>query len=187
MVKEIPLTLGMNAIVDDEDYEFLMQWNWYAMQAGRGAYKKYYAARGSRKKNLRMHQALCPAPEGMETDHINGNSLDNRRCNLRICTHRQNIWNRKAVRGSASRYKGVDWYAASGNWRAYIKLDGKQKHLGCYKSEDDAARAYNKAALQYHGEFAHLNPVEGDPEPRITHPYQYKWHKSKQESYDQLS
>lgn len=185
--REIPLTSGYKAIVDAEDYDFLMQWNWYA-RAARG---HVYATRskhvqlepGKRKQvAIQMHQMLMPPPVGFVVDHINGNSLDNRKSNLRICKQKQNVWNRKSVKGSASKYKGVDWYAASGSWRAYIKIDGKQKHLGCYKNEDDAARAYNKAAIEYHGEYARLNPVEGEAAPRLIHPTQHAWHQRKQEA-----
>lgn len=173
MVREIPLTQGKVALVDDEDYAFLMQWKWY--------YNCGYAKRGARGR-ITMHGTIMPSPDGTAPDHRNGNGIDNRRDNLRPATPQQNMWNRKAVTGSKSKYKGVDWYAASGTWRAYIKINGKQKHLGCYREEQDAARAYNIAAKKYHGEFARLNPVEGEPAPRVTHPYQHEWHKRKSET-----
>lgn len=176
-VKAIPLTKGKYTIVDAEDYHHLMQWEWQ--------YRDGYAKRGVRGLGaISMHGVILTASNGLLPDHKNGDGLDNRRENLRPATQQQNMWNRKAVTGSKSKYKGVDWYAASGSWRAYIKVNGKQKHLGCYQNEDDAARAYNKAAIEYHGEFARLNPIDGDPAPRLIHPYQHKWHQRKQVDND---
>lgn len=172
-VKAIPLSRMKYALVDASDYDFLMEWTWQ--------YSEGYAKRSvygdSPRRVIAMHGAILGTPDGLEPDHINGNRIDNRRRNLRPATHQQNMWNRKAVTGSSSTHKGVDWYAASGSWRAYIKIDGKQKHLGCYAHEDDAARAYNKAAIALHGAFARLNLVEGDPAPRIIHPYMGKQRK----------
>lgn len=185
LYREIQLSGGGVALVDSSDYEFLTQWKWFYLNktyAGRTKHIEMVDGKPKR-MTVKMHNVLMPPPEGYEVDHINGNGLDNRKENLRIVRHQQNMWNRKAVTGSKSKYKGVDWYAASGSWRAYIKIDGKQKHLGCYKQEDDAARAYNKAALALHGQYARLNPVAGDPAPRITHPTQHEWHQRRQETH----
>ena len=164
MVKEIPLTKEHVALVDDDDYVFLIQWDWYAkISSG----NKLYAARSVNNKLkkgvITMHSVILPAPDGMEPDHINGNGLDNRRRNLRPATHQQNMWNRKPVSGSSSLFKGVSWHGPGQYWKAYIKINDKQQHLGCFWSEEDAARAYNKAARELHGEFAKLNFVEDGP------------------------
>lgn len=174
-IRAIPLTKGLYTLVDESDYDYLMQWNWYA-RSGDGF---IYASRTDYKtKNIiNIHSVLCPSADNKEPDHIDGSGLNNRRNNLRPATHQQNMWNRKSVTGSSSKYKGVDWYAASGSWRAYIKIDGKQKHLGCYRNEDDAARAYNEAAKELHNQFAKLNPVEGKASPRIVHPNKGKQRK----------
>lgn len=164
MVKKIPLTRGYFAIVDDDDYDFLMQWKW--------SYRDGYAKRsehvslgnGLRKQvPIPMHGVILLASDGLVPDHKNGNGLDNRKDNLRPATQQQNMWNRKPVTGSTSKYKGVSWRAKSSYWIANIKINDKQKHLGCFANEDDAARAYNDAAKELHGEFAKLNPVEDGP------------------------
>lgn len=188
--EEIPLTQGMVALVDQADYEFLMQWNWHARKGD--AFDKYYATRavhipaGDKKRkqtSIQMHNVIMPPPEGMEIDHINSNSLDNRRCNLRACTHLQNRWNSRPQHGSSSKYKGVSFQKATNYYKAYIIVRGIYKHLGCYPDENDAARAYNRAARVEHGEYAKLNPVEDGPIDRLKHPVQYRFHKAKEINY----
>ncbi|MBW8041782.1 MAG: Fis family transcriptional regulator [Planctomycetes bacterium] len=119
-----------------------------------------------------MHRMLINVPEGYVIDHINGLSLDNRKANLRPATIAQNAWNSKK-RNPRSGYKGV-WFAKEkGLWRAAIVCNRKRIHLGYYKNKTDAAKAYDKAAKKYHGEFAVLNfpPFSGrdfsynDPNP----------------------
>lgn len=186
ITREIPLTKGKVTIVDAGDYEFLSQWNWFSLNDYYAARTKYIGMFNGKPKRItiKMHQVLMNAPEGFEIDHINGDGLDNRRSNLRICTHQQNIWNRRAQKGSTSKYKGVSFQASTQYWKAYISIDGgKQKHLGCYLNEEGAARAYNKAAKKYHGEFARLNSVEGEPPSSLKHPVQYKYHDSRKVDY----
>ena len=156
MAKEIQLTKGAVAVVDDADYEDLMRYRWCLNAQG-------YAVRGYRrdgvKHQVRMHRAVVgPACDGFEVDHINGNKLDNRRSNLRIATRSQNAVN-IPVAPHSSIYRGVRMAKGRGMWTARICVNRKQIHLGQYKTEIEAARAYNDAAIQYFGDFARLNNV----------------------------
>lgn len=150
-MQQIPLTKGEFAIVDDEDYEFLSQFKW--------CYSHGYAQRRVNNKNVYMHRFLA-GEHGKIVDHINRNKLDNRRSNLRVCTQSENNMNRitNAVR-EVAKYKGAHWNKRANKWMACIKSNGKQIHLGYFKSEEDAANAYNYAALKYFGEYARLNVV----------------------------
>lgn len=157
----IQLTKGKWTIVDAEDYAELIKFKWH--------YREGYAKRAINRKGDRraiaMHNQIMNTPKGFEVDHINGDGLDNRKCNLRVCKHQQNTWNRKSVTGSSSKYKGVSWQAATGYWKVNIKIDEKQMHIGCFWDEEDAARAYNRVAKGLHKEFAKLNPVEDGESP----------------------
>ena len=141
MSKIIPLTQGKFAIVDDADYEWLNQWKWYAWQHGR----TYYARRGRRL----MHQLIIGVSPGLETHHVNGDGLDNRRANLQHCTHTENCWNSRKEPNCSSRYKGVDWNQSHGKWRARIRRNGKREHLGYFDYELEAALAYASRAKHF--------------------------------------
>jgi len=99
------------------------------------------------------------AVPGLEVDHINGNTLDCRRLNLRLCTHKQNLANQKKQSGRSSQFKGVSFSKSRGKWEAYIKTDGKKKHLGRFDTEEAAAYAYDLEAFRLFGWFAKLNGV----------------------------
>ena len=150
-MKHIELSQGKKAIVDDAQYEFLVQWKW--------SYSEGYAMRRKNKKpngkNIKMHRVIIGAPDGKLVDHINGNTLDNRKENLRLCDARQNTINRKP-RGK-SKYKGVYYRKDCKKWAAGMKIKGKPLHLGIFDKEKDAARAYNKEAKKRYGAFAVLN------------------------------
>jgi hypothetical protein len=161
MAKEIQLTQGKVAIVDDEDYEYLNQWKWYANKL----MGKFYAVRNNRinKKHvgsLIMHRILMKTPKDLIVDHINGNTLDNRKCNLRNCTYSQNSQNQKISIKNTSGYKGVYYQKRDNNWRVIIKCNNIRIHIGIFECIIDAAKAYNAAALKYHGEFANLNKID---------------------------
>lgn len=138
-------------LVSDKDYLFILKYKWHL------SYYGYAACRESEfSPMIYMHRLIMEAPTGMDVDHKNGNTLDNRRSNLRICTRQENLRNRHKIRGF-SKFKGVRWHKQNRNWRAGIKVDSKDIHIGCFKSEILAAKAYNKAAKKYFGEYARLN------------------------------
>jgi hypothetical protein len=155
-MREIELTQGKRAIVDDEDYEWLSHFKWhvsnnYAVRHNSELYK----ATGKRRL-LPMHRVLLNPPANMYVDHINGDKLDNRKSNLRVCTKRQN--NINVNRKDNRKYRGVQ--KCCNRYRSKIRVNGKQVVVGSFETEIEAALAYNEAAIKYHGEFAILNKVE---------------------------
>jgi hypothetical protein len=106
-----------------------------------------------------MHRFITNAPPGTEVDHKNHDTLDNRDCNLRVCTKAQNQWNAKPRKDNVTGYKGVAWHKATQKWVAHIKANGIKHHLGLFKTIREAVIAWNEAALKYHGEYVYLNPI----------------------------
>lgn len=156
-MKKIPLTQGKYAIVDDDMFDYLNQWKWYAWKHGNTWYALRNTGRKPNRSNERMHRVIMNARKTQEVDHINGDGLDNRRCNLRLCTRSQNMGNVKAYKNSSSRFKGVSWNKINKNWRAYIRVNGKMLNLGSFKSEIEAAKAYDNKAIEVFRTFACLN------------------------------
>lgn len=155
MAKEIPLTQGKVAIVDDDDFERLSHHKWHISLKG-------YARRSLHNPERKeyMHRVVIGASEDENVDHINRDRLDNRKCNLRLCSDRENCYNR-SKRSVTSQYKGVTWNKRNKKWQAQITIDGKNRYLGLFVDEADAARAYDKFARQHQGRFANLNfPTE---------------------------
>jgi hypothetical protein len=159
-IRYIPLTRGEVAIVDAEDYEELSKYKWYVTRHGGN---KYACRRG---KSILMHRVIMKPPRGKVVDHIDGNGLNNRRCNLRICTRAQNACNRRP-RGSASGFRGVE-KREGGKYLAVVAHRGKRNRAGLFSDPVEAARARDRLARQLHGEYAWLNlPEEAEPPGRI--------------------
>lgn len=155
-MRKIELTQGRYTLVNDEDYEYLNQWKWCVNSCNmvlRGTSKN------GKQKSILMHRVIMQPPSDLQIDHKNGNRLDNRRNNLRICTQSQNCMNRKATTKGISGYKGVTQYIDGERWIARIEVENKKIRLGLFNDIKKAALAYNKAAQKYHGEFALLNNI----------------------------
>lgn len=158
-MKEIPLTQGKVALVDDEDYEWLNQWKWFYAKDGATGYARRMEGKKPRRTQVHMHQVIMRTPSGMEVDHKDNNGCNNQKQNLRNCTHSQNMKNEKLRKDNSSGFKGVIWHSIMNKWQAKIQCNGKRILLGYFDNSLDAARAYNLAAIKYYGEFANLNEV----------------------------
>jgi hypothetical protein len=157
-MKEIPLPNGKYAIVDDEDFDWLMRYKWSLN--GHGYVHRNVPCeliRAGHSPNVRMHREIMGFPEGMEIDHANGDRTDNRRCNLRICTKSQNLANQTGDPRSKSGYWGVYWNKGKKMWRANINVMGKCILIGYFETPEEAARARDLEVIKQHGEFARLN------------------------------
>jgi hypothetical protein len=148
----ILLTHDQFAIADEADVDLIGNGRWHALKSNR----TWYAVRTVAGETVSMH-VLIAGCKGV--DHVNGNGLDNRRINLRPATPSQNGANRPPQRNNTSGYKGVYWNRPGQNWFARIKVAGRPVHLGMFADPTEAARAYNRAAMEAFGEYAWLNPV----------------------------
>ncbi len=160
-MKKIPLTKGKFALVDDEDYEHLMQWKWHVNAYGYAVRneKSWYEGVKRKRKILFMHRLINKTPDGFHTDHIDGNTLNNKKNNLRDATRSKNMMNQKKREKCFSRYKGVCFSKDRQKWQVDIQKNKKSIFIGRFTCEIEAARAYNKAALEHFGEFARLNEL----------------------------
>jgi HNH endonuclease len=166
-MRYIPLTQGQFTIVRDCWFEELSKYKWFALKVK----NTFYACRRERgthfgkRGTILMHRVITSAPEGMEVDHRDRNGLNNDDDNLRLVPHMKNAWNRRMLSTNTSGFKGVWWSKRRSKWCAEI-LENNRKHiLGFFVLKIDAAFAYNKAALLYHGEFASLNIIPDDYVP----------------------
>lgn len=145
-MKKIPLTQGEFALVDDDMFAYLSQWKWYLSDTG-------YAERKPVSGKVIMHRDIMGNPKGKQIDHINGNRLDNRRENLRVCNRSQNAMNTEKRSTNKSGYKGVSLDGKSGKWVAHIR----NTYVGGFHDIVEAARAYDAKARELFGDFAKLN------------------------------
>lgn len=145
-------------LVSASDYEELNRHKWNPLERKDG---RLYVMRNIRvdgkRKTLYMHIAIIGIVDGKEIDHRNGNGLDNQRHNLRHCTHAENLTNRGVTRDNTSGFKGVSWNKGDRLWRSQMSINGKKTYLGSFFCIIKAAKAYDEAAIKYHGEFANLN------------------------------
>ena len=164
-MKELELTKGKVALVDDEDFDRVSSWRWKAVKMGR----HWRAVRTIRtgpgvdgcRGTIYLHRQITNAPKGMDVDHIDGDSLNNQKSNLRVCTRSENIANsRVQIRKKSSRFKGVIWLKKNSCWQAGITIGGKYIYLKSLQLEEDAARCYDEAARTRFGDFARVNFVK---------------------------
>ncbi len=140
-------------IVDDEDEQLMQSLRWCVSKKN----EKFYVV--NRKSGKYLHDFLIKKEKGQRIDHIDGNPLNNKKSNLRACSHKENICNAGKKKNNTTGYKGVYLHKPSGRWFAQLKHNYKTKKLGYYETKEDAARAYNRGALKYYGVFAFLNEV----------------------------
>lgn len=154
-MKEIQLSKGKIALVDDEDYDLVSKYKWYCNN-GRHT---YYACRDDTMdgSKILMHRFILGAIPGSIVDHIDGNGWNNCKNNLRVCTSKENARNMKRYAESSSKYRGVSWDSINKKWYVQITVDYKSYFLGRFTDEVEAAKVYDKAALEYFKEFASLN------------------------------
>lgn len=160
-MKEICLTRGQVALVDDDDFEKVSKYKWWAAKVINKEYISYYAHAQYKGKRLILHRVILglDSDNNFYIDHINGDTLDNRQNNLRVCTSSQNQMNRR-VQQHSSVYKGVFFLRNRKKWVATLTFNKKCIFIGYFDYEIDAAKSYNKKAIELFGEFAHLNKIE---------------------------
>lgn len=152
-MREIALSQGYVALVDDDDYERINQWKWRVLIKPHTCYAVRHSA-GGRWKMVSMHREILGISLPVLTDHRNGNGLDNRRSNLRACSCQENNQNSRSRLGSTSNFKGVSWNKWNQRWKAQIQVDRRTRFLGYFAVEAEAAEAYKTAATLLFGAFA---------------------------------
>lgn len=162
--KKISLTRGQVATIDVADWPLVRAHTWHACSYGRNSWRAETTLRVNKRSiHIRLHRLLMGLTkgDGKCVDHINGDGLDNRRSNLRVCTRHENLCNRRKFVDdrTTSRYKGVSWHTKENKWRACVKVNGRQIELGHFDSEAKAAVVYNQAASKHFGTFARLNVI----------------------------
>ena len=160
-MRTIILARGEQVKVDDKDYEFLNQWKWHKSSKGYAVHRFHYPSsyKTPISKTVLMHRVLTFAKDGIQVDHINGDKLDNRKENLRLCNNSQNHMNKGVQSNSTTGYKGVSFEKSIGRYRAYLNLNGKRYNLKTWETPEEAALAYNEKAKELFGEFACLNII----------------------------
>lgn len=157
-MKEIQLSNGGVALVDDEDFEDMNRFKWFGHSEGNTVYAWRHQYNGHREYGkVKMHRQIMKAKPGEILDHADSNGLNNQKSNLRFCSFSQNLMNTCIPRNNVSGFKGVSYHRQNKRWRATINKDGKQVSLGCYGTPEEAALAYNRKAAELFGEFARPN------------------------------
>lgn len=171
-MKEINLNRGYKAVVDEEDFGKVSQFKWHVQEGVNTVYaRRNYRALDGKQVNQRMHRFILDLPPGTKpsVDHKDGDGLNNRRENLRVCTSAENARNQPAYKNKSSKFKGVI-RRPGGKWEATITVDGKHKYVGWFMSEELAARAYDVAATENFGQFARLNFPASVGQAEVTDP-----------------
>jgi len=141
---------GRDIMVDDEDYPVISLYKWQ----GSSRYAIRHTSRSTGRKTVFMHREIMGAKPNQRVDHVNGNTFDNRKSNLRLATVTENNWNAKTRKDNTSGYKGVHWREKHKDYVVYINVNKKRLHLKTYKKFEDAVRARKEAEAKYHGDFA---------------------------------
>jgi hypothetical protein len=166
MKNSLTLKSGNKILVDACNSALLSENGWREHVVGRTSYvrrRKYIGKKHGKYvyEVQYLHRLIMNPPKGMVIDHVDGNGLNNRRKNLRICTRAQNLSNQRKQHGCSSKYKGVTYHPKTGGWYSQIKFKKQHIYLGYFKKEEDAAIAYNTSAIKYFGKFAKLNNLYG--------------------------
>lgn len=166
---ELELTPRIVALIDPEDFDAVSAFKWRFVRIRGHNYAVQMGPHAAGTPAVPLHRFIVSLmgldATGMDVDHINGDGLDNRRANLRVVTHAENLRNRGKQANNKSGYKGVHWHSRKERWVASIRAEGKNKWLGSFKSPQEAALAYDRAARLYHGEFAVTNFGDGAGKP----------------------
>ena len=156
-MKQIHLTKNKIAIVDDEDFDYLSKWKWCYTNKGYAFRSQKRSETGSKKrKGVYLHRQLMGNPS-QQVDHINGDTLDNRKANLRLANHSENMRNRKLQKNNTSGFKGVWFNKKRQKFIATIKINGQSRTIKSANTAEEAAKAYDIKAKELYGSFARLN------------------------------
>lgn len=151
-ITNINASPNFSFLVDIDDLSIVKNVHWYRTGRGHEYVEGGFPAQ-------RLHRLIMGAPDNMVVDHINGITTDNRKSNLRICTISENVKNQCMGKRNKSGYKGVYFHSGRNKWHTQIRANGKRIHIGYFDNKEEAAKAYNEAAIKYHGEFAKLNNI----------------------------
>lgn len=152
-MKKIKLTQGKFALVDDDMFEKLSKYKWHALKRCNTFYAN---KRGKNNSKIQMHRVVLNTPDDMETDHKDGNGLNNQRSNLRVCSHSENCRNKKKPKNNTTGYKGLSWCERNKKWLVRICVNKKRIYLGHFKTKKSAYKAYCEASIKFHGKFARI-------------------------------
>lgn len=160
-MSEVKLNKNKVTIVDDEDFEKVSKFTWGCVSHGKRFYARTTIKVGGKPYVLYLHRFIAGLKkgDGKQTDHINGNGLDNRKSNLRLCSYSENQYNIGLRQNNTSGYTGIWWNKDKKKWIVKVKHNKKKIHLGAFDDKKTAALAYNKGAIKYHGAFAKLNEI----------------------------